>query len=460
VALFEKTRQALHERHRGRRLVTVADDVSLLDDVSLALLGHLAARAAIFLTATVRTGEPVPDLVTGLWRDGRVERVDLYDLSRAHLDTLLRLALGGPVEAGAEQEFWEVTQGNPLYIRELVLGAVESGALVERSGVWHLENPLPATSRLIDLVEQRIGSLSAEARSVVELLALCEPVELSYLEAVAPAGVLESLERAGLVTIMVTDGQVRLAHPLHGKVVRAAMPRSRARAILLAQADRLEAAGPTGAAVLRIAVWRLDAGGRPDPAVLVRGAHLARYAHDFRLVRRLIEAVPREHLDAAGALLLGEALYELGAFDAAEQVLALGQQRPGSEQVALRLSVIRAKNAQWGLCQPEAALAINAAARTVITSPPLADQLVADEASVLTFSGHPDQALAVLERIEGTNRRTRVVRAIAAAPALALTGRTAEAVKPPRPATPTTSPSATSWPSPTRPCTWSTRCSP
>jgi DNA-binding CsgD family transcriptional regulator len=146
-------------------------------------------------------------------------------------------------------------------------------------------------------------------------------------------------------------------------------------------------------------------------------------------VRRLIEAVPDEHLDAAGALLLGEAMYELGAFDAAERVLELGQQRPGSEQVALRLAVTRAKNAQWGLCQPEAALAINAAARAVITSPPLAEQLVADEASVLTFSGHPDRALAVLERIEGASRRTRVVRAIAAAPALALTGQTAEALK-------------------------------
>jgi hypothetical protein len=63
-------------------------------------------------------------------------------------------------------------------------------------------------------------------------------------------------------------------------------------------------------------VWRLDAGGRPDPAVLVRGAHLAPYAHDFRLVRRLIEAVPAEQLDGVGALLLGEALYELGVFDA------------------------------------------------------------------------------------------------------------------------------------------------
>src|SRR6516164_9249089 len=430
VALFEQTRQALHERHQGRRVVTVADDVALLDAVSLALLGYLAAQGTIFLIATVRTGEPVPDLVTSLWRDGRLERVDIGDLSRAHLDTLLHLVLGGPMEAGAGREFWEVTRGNPLYVRELVLGGLESGALVDRSGVWHLEGRLPSTTRLLDLVEQRIGLLSAQARSVVELLALCEPLELGYLEAAAPAGVLESLERAGLVTIAGTDQEVRLAHPLHGRVVRAAMPRSRARAILLAQAQRLEDGHPVpGPAALQIATWRLDAGGRPDPAVLIRGAYLARHAHDFRLVRRLIEAVPGEHLDAVGALLLGEALYELGVFDAADQILARGQQLPSSEHVALRLAVTRAKNAQWGLCQPEAALAINATARTVITSSPLAEELVADEASVLTFSGHPGRALAVLERITGGDQRTRVVRAIAGAPALAMTGRTTEAVR-------------------------------
>ena len=430
VALFEETRQALHERHHGRRMVTVADDVSLLDAASVALLGYLAAQRMIFLIATVRTGEPVPDLLTGLWRDGRMERVDLHDLSRAHLDTLLHLALAGPLEAGAGREFWDVTRGNPLYVHELVLGALESGALVERSGVWHLEDRLPATTRLLDLVEQRIGGLSAGARSVVELLALCQPLELGYLEAVATPGVLESLERAGLVTIAVGAGEVRLAHPLHGKVVRAAMPRLRARAILLAEAGRLEALDPAlGPAALRIAVWRLDAGGRPDPAVLVRGAHLARYAHDFRVVRRLVEAVPGEQLDAVGALLLGEALYELGVFDASERVLALGQGLPSSEHVALRLAVTRAKNAHWGLCQPEAALAINAAARAVVTAGPLVEELVADEASILMFSGHPERALAVLERIVGSDRRTRVVRAIAGAPALAVTGRTAEAVK-------------------------------
>jgi len=297
AGLFEQSRRALHHRHGGRRLVIVADDVSLIDSASLALLGYLAAQGTIFLIATVRSGEPVPDLVTGLWREGRLERVDLADLSRADLGTLLHLTLDGPVEAGTGREFWEVTGGNPRYVRELVLGCLESGALVERAGVWHLEGPVPSTARLADLVGQRIEGLSAGARSLVELLALCQPLELEYLEAAAPVGVLESLERAGLVTIAVAEGEVRLAHPLHGTVVRAAMPRSRARAILLAQAARLEAAGPAGPAALRIAVWRLDAGGQPDPAVLVRGAHLARHAHDFRTVGRLIEAAEAGYAD-------------------------------------------------------------------------------------------------------------------------------------------------------------------
>src|SRR5262249_37038712 len=136
---------------------------------------------------------------------------------------------------------------------------------------------------------------------------------------------------------------------------------------------------------------------------------------------------PSEQLDTAGALLLGEALYELGAFDASEQVLAAGQGLPSNEHITLRLAVTRAKNAQWGLCQPEKALAINAAAPAVVTSAELREELVADEASVLTFSGHPNRALAVLGQITGTDQRTRVVRAIAGAIALATAGQTAEA---------------------------------
>jgi DNA-binding NarL/FixJ family response regulator len=429
LAFFEETRHALHDRYHGQRLVLVVDDVSLLDAASLALLGYLVSQRTIFVIATVRTGEPVPDLVTGLWRDGRAERVDLEDLSPTQVDTLLHLTLGGPIEAGSGRELWDASRGNPLYVRELVLGALESGALVERSGVWHLEGKLPSTSRLRDLVQQRIGALTEEARTVVDLLALCQPVELDYLDASAPYGLLESLERMGLVTVNLDNGEVRLAHPLHAEVVRASMPSLRARAILLREADRVEAAGSaSGSEALRSAVWRLDAGARPEPELLLRGAQLARHAHDFRLVRRLMEAVPEEQLDAIGSLLLGEALYELGVFDASERVLASGQRLPSTGQLALRLAVTRTKNAFWGLCRPEAALAIVTEARSVLVSEPLAEEVAADEAAIRMFSGQPLQALRVLDRIAGSELRTRVVRAIVAAPVLAAMGRTAEAV--------------------------------
>ena len=88
--------------------------------------------------------------------------------------------------------------------------------------MWHLDDRLPSTSRLLDLVEQRIGELSPRARSVVALLALCEPLERDYLAA-GFADVIDHLEQAGLV--IVDSGQVSLAHPLHGEVVRAAMPK-------------------------------------------------------------------------------------------------------------------------------------------------------------------------------------------------------------------------------------------
>src|SRR5262249_47191769 len=156
--------------------------------------------------------------------------------------------------------------------------------------------------------------------------------------------------------------------------------RSRARAILLAQAARLEAAGPAGPVALRIAVWRLDAGGGADPARFVPGAPPGRLPPHLPAGGGRVQGGPVGDPCAAGALLLGEALYELGDFTAAGRVLARGQQLPASEHIALRLAVTRAKNAQWGLCQPETALAINAAARAVVTSGPLVEELVADEA--------------------------------------------------------------------------------
>src|ERR1700749_3366763 len=51
-------------------LVVGADDVHLLDPESAALLHHLVLHGAVFLLAAVQAGEPAPDAVTSLWKDG------------------------------------------------------------------------------------------------------------------------------------------------------------------------------------------------------------------------------------------------------------------------------------------------------------------------------------------------------------------------------------------------------
>src|SRR3954471_7014028 len=122
TVVYDAVSRALRERAgSSQRLIAFVDDMHLLDATSTVLLGRLLDAGLIFLIGTVRTGEPVEDAVSMLWRSDAVLRVDLADLPRRGIETLLHLALGGPVEAATAQELWHASQGNVLYLRELVL---------------------------------------------------------------------------------------------------------------------------------------------------------------------------------------------------------------------------------------------------------------------------------------------------------------------------------------------------
>ena len=91
----------------GARPVVLVDDLHLLDATSLTVVQQLITSDAIFLLATVRSGEATSDLATALWRDLGVVRVELGELDRVNVDTLLHLGLGGPVEAETGARLWE-----------------------------------------------------------------------------------------------------------------------------------------------------------------------------------------------------------------------------------------------------------------------------------------------------------------------------------------------------------------
>ncbi len=430
--LFDAARQALAPAPGESGVpVILLDDANRLDGSSLTVVDRLLADRTLFAIATVIAGEAVPDTLTRWWRDERATRIDLAELDQLGVDTLLHIALEGPLDTNASSELWRVSRGNMLALRELVLGARNRHILVERGGVWTLDGPLGAPTRLRELVEERVGDLEPAARDVLEQLALGQPVGLARLEAAAGLLVLEQLERDGLITVH-TDGRresVRLAHPMHGEVLRAGMSALRRRSILLGEAEAIDGFGARRREdPLRIATWRLEATGRADPALLLRAARLARYDHDFRKAVTLARAALTAEPSAPAGLVLGESLYNLGSFEEAETALADATARADGDAEVVRVATVRRRNLWRGCRRDDDAVAVGRAAAARVRTSEARDELLTGEAEILAMSGRPVDALALLDQVGGESPRLRVLTAIPRAAALAMTGRTAEAI--------------------------------
>jgi DNA-binding CsgD family transcriptional regulator len=306
---------------RGKRVVLLVDDAHLLDEGSAALTHQLAGRKETFVLVTVRSGEPASDAVVALWKDGLAGRVELSPLLVDQVGELLTAVLGAPADGATVQVLFERTGGNVLFLKELVLGALDAGALRSDGGLWRLHGQLPPSARLVELVERRLARLAETDRNALEVLALGEPLGVDVIGETN----VEGLERQGLLRIE-EDGRrlhVRLAHPLYGDVLRARLSPLRLRRLSQTLADAVEARGARRAAdVLRVATWQLQAGTAVGSKRLLAGAHQAYARHDLALAERLARAAR----DAGGGfdagLLLGLILAKAGRGRASEAQLA------------------------------------------------------------------------------------------------------------------------------------------
>ena len=410
--------------------VLLLDDAHALDASSLAVVDRLMSQGALFCIATVVAGSPVPDAVTRWWRDERAARIDLVELTEIDVDTLLHIALEGPLTPDAAGALWRASRGNVLALRELVLGARAEHTLVQRDDIWTLDGELRPPQRLRELIEARIARLDAPGRAALEKLSLCQPLALARLEADTGLAVLEDLDRDGLISVM-RDGRresVRLAHPLHGEVLRAAMTPLRRRSILLTEAEAIESHGARRREdTIRIATWRLEATGRADPALLLLAARLARYDHNLRRAADLARAALAAERSAAAGFVLGEALYNLGEFEEAEQILAAATELATEDDLVARVATVRRRNLFRGLRRDAEAATVGEQAIARVSSRAAADEVRAGEAEVLVISGRPHEALTVAATIDPTTPRLRVLAAIPRAIALAMIGQTSEA---------------------------------
>jgi DNA-binding NarL/FixJ family response regulator len=352
LELMRRSAEALGRRSDGRMVVVGVDDAQLLDPVSAALVLHLTVTGSAFVLATVRVGEPYPDAIVSLWKDSGARRMELERLDDDAVGALVESALRGPLEQAALEWVIESSQGNALYVHELVVGAIESGTLALERGLWRLSHRPRVGRTLVELIGQRMSTLTREQRAPIELLALAEPLRPDEIVGLAGQECVTEVEALGVVTVAGQGAltEVRLAHPLYGEVVRAELPVLRARGLRLRLAETLQGRDPLSSDdALRVARLLLDGGGSIPPGLVLDAAQAANLAGDPDLGARLAELALAGGAGLRATLLLARAHTVRQQPEEAEAVLAAAEPSARRDALAVNYLEQRLSVLYWGL---------------------------------------------------------------------------------------------------------------
>jgi DNA-binding CsgD family transcriptional regulator len=324
----DQLRRYMHELldDAGQRpLLVFVDDAHLLDDGSASLVHQLVQTGAATVIACVlslgRANPPNGESMVVLWKDYGAARIELGSLDGQAVEDLLLTVLGGPIDTVSLRQLAERSLGDPLFLHELVAGALQDGSLRVESGIWRLRGTLQPTARLVELVTIRLGHLSDPERRALELTALGEPLAQPALDRLADAEAIESLENRGLISSRI-DGrrlQVCLSHPVYGDVVRSGINPRRRR--LLGRKLAEASAGRRQDDTLLRASLRL-AGGDGSPDLLVAGAKAARERRQYALAERMARAAIEEGEGFEARLLAADATHMRGRHEQAASEIA------------------------------------------------------------------------------------------------------------------------------------------
>ncbi|MGQ0776827.1 MAG: LuxR C-terminal-related transcriptional regulator [Pseudonocardiales bacterium] len=426
LTLLQRAGNAIAE-DSGQRLVIGIDDAQLLDELSVTLVHQLALTGAVGIVLTVRTGEPVPDPVVTLWKDGLAERLELQPLPRADVDRLVASVLGGVVDSRTAERLWRASRGNALFLRELVEGGRQTGRLRVEHSVWRWEGSIDPTPRLHEIVAAKLGGLSADERAALELLATCEPLGLGRLAGLTTPGVVAALERSGLVIVENSGwrAQAWLAHPIYGAVVRDQLPEVDA-CQLRRRLAHAHLPWQRHDDLLRVGTLLLDSDELSTNAgVLADAAVRACASLDHDLAARMARAA----VDGAGGvpaqLALQEALRWQGKSEEAEQVAVAAEALATDVQDQYRLTVVRALNLFFGRGQlaPAEEMLREAAASA---KPEAAESLRALGGVLAFFAGRPQEAAGFERDMSALAGSAQIWAACAAGMGLAAGGRSTE----------------------------------
>ncbi|HWH94199.1 MAG TPA: AAA family ATPase [Baekduia sp.] len=198
-----------------RPLALIVDDAQWADEPSLRwllyLLGRLAEQPVALLVAA-RPGEPgAGGLFDALLSDPAVSVLELAPLSPEAVTTLIRARLTDADRAFCARCF-ELTAGNPLFLREVLRAAEPASAAGVQDAV---ERAAPTLARL---VLRRLASLADNAQALARAVAVFEggvaPEVAGALAGLDPGASLQAADTLARADILGPADPLDFVHPL------------------------------------------------------------------------------------------------------------------------------------------------------------------------------------------------------------------------------------------------------
>jgi DNA-binding CsgD family transcriptional regulator len=376
----------------------VVDDAQWLDAGSAAVTRRLIAEGTRTL-ATVRSGEPGADDWLALVDDGAVAGLDVAAADRELCAAIVREVLDGPVTAAVVERLHQRSAGNLLFLRELLLAGLDSGAVAQRGRRWELHGDLPADIDLGAAVARRLRSLGDDERVALGALALLEPISDELFGSLRDADHVPYLERRGFVAVDPT-GELRVAHPLIAAAAWGTEPMSRRRREIDRVTEtvlaKLDDHGSDLA--LRLVALRNEHDLLVPAAWSTAAAARAFALLDHELATRLGEAaVAVDPSDVEAQLVLGAALSAQFRTEEAEPHLRAAVAAARTDSQLARAAGRLGLHLGIRVARPDEALEVMRSALERIEGPAWRSFLSADIGKIELLSGRGDGAGATAE---------------------------------------------------------------
>ncbi|MBI2777012.1 MAG: AAA family ATPase [Chloroflexi bacterium] len=171
--LFWGARKLLEGLARSRPLVLAIDDIHSAEPTFLEFLDHLVETvrgAPILVTASARL--ELQEAHGEWWDSQAANRILLRPLGEEDSGTVIETLLpDGEIDAGVRARIVGASEGNPLFIEQLVSMLVESGALRHEGDRWvstEAASELAVPPSINALLAARLDHLGREERAIVE----------------------------------------------------------------------------------------------------------------------------------------------------------------------------------------------------------------------------------------------------------------------------------------------------